>query len=312
MKRKVIKQGQRTLTVTLPTEWTNKNKIKAGEELDLEEADNRLILSKGLTKDYNEISINIDRFNRLAIAKLLMACYEQGIDKMTLNFSKEEVESWCHGKVPLSKTIDFFVSRLIGFEIVNQGDKSFTIENLSEKMTRFEDTLSRIFFLIEDYLQNFIEQEKSGKHPKDGEPRHDNITKFISLASRIIMEDNKFSKVESLNYFTILNILDKIADMVRYVYEYSEGKKLDKETIMLAEKTLKYFKSYRHFFYKFSYDEINDLDELRGEMKKSFINTKEDLHINSQFNDLVEVLHGIIKCRVAIEISKNKKHELDV
>lgn len=35
MKRKIIKQGHNTLTVTLPSEWTKKLQLGAGDEVDI-------------------------------------------------------------------------------------------------------------------------------------------------------------------------------------------------------------------------------------------------------------------------------------
>jgi len=41
MKRRVIKQGNNTLTITLPRKWASSANIKAGDELDIiEEGDN--------------------------------------------------------------------------------------------------------------------------------------------------------------------------------------------------------------------------------------------------------------------------------
>ena len=37
MKRKIIKQGNNTLTITLPKNWTEKKNIKAGDEIELSE-----------------------------------------------------------------------------------------------------------------------------------------------------------------------------------------------------------------------------------------------------------------------------------
>jgi len=34
MKRKIIKQGHNTLTITLPSKWAHKLNLKAGEEVD--------------------------------------------------------------------------------------------------------------------------------------------------------------------------------------------------------------------------------------------------------------------------------------
>ena len=45
MKRKIIKQGHNTLTVTLPADWANRMKLGAGDEIDLSEKGNSLSLT---------------------------------------------------------------------------------------------------------------------------------------------------------------------------------------------------------------------------------------------------------------------------
>lgn len=319
MKRKVIKQGNGTLTVTLPKHWTEEIGLKGGDEIDLKEVEKGLLLSTEFHSKQKAISFNIDNLERLSLSKLLIACFEQGFDNITLTFSKAKIKSWSHGEEDITDLIKFFVARLIGFEVLSQTSTSITIGNLSEKLTKFENILSRIFFLIEEYLQHLIEAMKINDYSdlKNNENRHDNITKLVALGLRMVSEDTSHSKAESLNYFTILNYLDKITDFIRYAYKNTikYNKKVSKETIKLAEKTFKYLETYRHFFYKFDYKIINDLDDLRGDVKKLYLeiskNNKEAT-INSQFDSFVESLHGIIKSRLALELFKSNIKETAV
>ena len=39
MKRKIIRQGHNTLTITLPSDWAKRFNIEAGKEIDLTERD---------------------------------------------------------------------------------------------------------------------------------------------------------------------------------------------------------------------------------------------------------------------------------
>lgn len=45
MKRRIIKQGHNTLTVTLPSAWVKDLNIHAGDEIDLVEEANGLLLT---------------------------------------------------------------------------------------------------------------------------------------------------------------------------------------------------------------------------------------------------------------------------
>ena len=248
----------------------------------------------------------------MSLSKFLITCFEQGFDSITLTFSKAKIRSWSHGEEDITDLIKFFVARLVGFEVLSQTSKSITIGNLSEKLIKFENILSRIFFLIEEYLQHLIDAMKTNDYSdlKNNENRHDNITKLVALGLRMVSEDTSHSRAEALNYFTILNYLDKITDFIRYAYKNTMkfDKKVSKETINLAEKTYKYLEMYRHFFYKFDYKLINDLDDMRGDVKKMYLGVSKknkEVNINSQFDSFVESLHGIIKSRLALELVKS-------
>lgn len=312
MKRKVVKQGNNTLTITLPRTWTAKFHVKAGDELEVEERERELRFSTDYKKQIRSISINVEDFGRLALAKTLMTCFEQGFDEITLNFEKQRmIPSWSHPEQNITDVINFFIGRLIGFEVLSQSPRSITIGNLSEKMIKFENILSRIFFLIEEYLSHLITAMKNQDKAEfeESENRHDNITKFISLALRIVYEDSNNTKTEALNYFCILSILDKITDFIRYAYRNNSqyGGKVSKETIEVAEKTLSYIEMYRQFYNKFQYKTISELDLLRADVKKRASMSKKEFSICSQFDAIAETASGMIKPRIALE---NDIHKL--
>jgi len=319
MKRKVIKQGHNTLTITLPKEWADHNNIKPGDELDLAELEEGLLLRGEGQDTPKSISLNVDGLGRLALAKLLIACFEQGFDTITLTFTRTKTKSWSHGNENTSDIINLFSSRLIGLEVLSQTPRSITLGKVSEKLIKFDSVLSRIFFLIEEYLQHLIDDMKTVNFDdlKEGENRHDNITKFVALASRMVLEDPHYTKTEMVNYFTILNFLDKVTDFIRYSYRNTARHKgkVSKETIALAEKAHAYIELYRHTFYKFDYKLIDQLDSMRGDVKDKFMAStiKKEACIASNLDALVETLHGIIKSMIALELAKSgKAHDKQV
>jgi phosphate uptake regulator len=312
MRRKVIKQGNGTLTITLPKQWTKEIGLGGNDEVEIDVEENSLVVTRTGKEKEKSIAINVDNFERLSFAKFLIACYEVGFDTMTLNFSKSTIKSWSHGNEDVNSVVNFFVGRLIGFEVLGQTKNSIKISNISPQHMKFDSVLSRIFFLIEEYLSHLVEAMESNnfKDLNSGEMRHDNITKLITLASRMIYESKSFSKFDIANLSTILNLLDKITDFTRYAYRYTSAynKKVSRETVSMAKNTHKFLEAYRHFFNKFNYDSINELDELRGDIKKSFLsnvkkNSKESA-IFTNFDAFVETLHGAIKPRIAIELGK--------
>ncbi|MCX6707129.1 MAG: hypothetical protein NT001_03230 [Candidatus Woesearchaeota archaeon] len=314
IKRKVIKQGNGTLTITLPKGWTDDIGLTGNDEVDITPNQNNLIVTPNKPQKQKKISIDVDKFERLSFAKFLIACYEQGFDTIDMHFTKSHVTSWRGGKEDISKVINFFVTRLIGFEVLSQTKNRVSIGNISEKYLKFDSILSRIFFLIEEYFTNLINAFETNDYAslKESQIQHDNITKLIALGSRIIYDSPEFSKVEAMNLVTILNLLDKITDFIRDAYRNTSlyNKKISRNTLDLAVNAFKFLELYRHFFNKFSYEEINKLDDLRGEVKDLHIQcvakVPKESAINSNFDALVDTLHGAIKPRIALELAKGK------
>ncbi len=60
MRRKVVKLGPATLVVSLPSKWTKKFSINAGDELEMEEHNKNLIISteKGINIEKEAIDIS--------------------------------------------------------------------------------------------------------------------------------------------------------------------------------------------------------------------------------------------------------------
>jgi phosphate uptake regulator len=313
MKRRIIKQGNNTLTITLPKQWTVKENISAGDEISIVEDGEDLKISSNLTKQDKSITINIDNLEKMALAKLLTACFEQEYDKIILNFSKKTIKPYSIRCSDLIGTINLYIGRMIGFEVTSQSSTSMVIEKVSERLTGFDNVLSRLFFLIEEYINMLIHDLKTEDYEdlREGEIRHENITKFVALASKMVSENNGFNKTETLNYFLIFNYMDKITDFIRYAYQstLSFNKKVSDETIILGEKALDYLKLYRSFFYKFDYKKINELDLIRHELKKTFVKSSQkhkEVGISSNFDALVEILNGTIKSRISLELLKEK------
>jgi phosphate uptake regulator len=312
MIRKIIKQGNGTLTITLPKQWADEVGLTGNSEIELIVNQKNLVVVPISTNNEKTITIHVDNFDRLSFAKFLIACYELGFDSMELTFTKSTVKSWSHGNEDLKDVINFFVARLVGFEILSQSKTVIRIGNIVKEHVKFESIVSRSFFLIEEYLQNLIDAMKSGDYDdlKNGENRHDNITKFIALATRELYEGEKFTKAEAFNLAVILTLLDKVTDFIRYSYKYTvkHNSKISPDTIALAQNAALFIEKYREFFHKFSFTLINEMDSIRGDVKSGFVKIVEskakEAAITAQFDALVETLHGGIKSRIAIDVDK--------
>ncbi|MCB9358889.1 phosphate uptake regulator PhoU [Candidatus Woesearchaeota archaeon] len=317
MRRKVIEQGNGTLTITLPKKWTKEVGLSGESEVEMRLHKSNLVVDALGERKEKEITVNVDNFERLSFAKFLISCYELGFDSIDLRYTKATVRSWSHDDEDIGSVISYYVSRLIGFEILGQTSSSIKIGNLSEKHLKFDAIVSRIFFIIEENLKHLNECIDSCnlKALSDGEQRHDNCVKLIALTLREIGESETMTKQQSINYAVILNLLDKVVDFIRYAYKYAMQYKgeFSNNTYGAMKYALDFFEGYRRYFNKFDYKYIADLDEIRGSIKNIFLkaikSNSPEAGIVSQFDAIVETLHGAIKPRIIIEIEKEEGKE---
>ena len=112
--RKVQQLGGSTLTVSLPRAWAQALPLKKGDEVELVESRDSLVISKPSRK---EEAIDCSKLERREALELLTEAYRRGADEVTL-------------KNP-PKNPHELISRLPGLEITSESPKSATMEFLS-------------------------------------------------------------------------------------------------------------------------------------------------------------------------------------
>ncbi len=85
MKRKIIKQGHNTLTMTLPSDWARKFNLSAGKEIDLTEKENGLFITTEKQKEQRKAEFDITGMDIPTIWKYFMAVYREGYDDVLIN-----------------------------------------------------------------------------------------------------------------------------------------------------------------------------------------------------------------------------------
>ena len=134
MKRRVIKQGNNTLTITLPRKWTEKFKIKAGDELEIGEKRNDLIINTKKESSLGKISIHIPK-NSVFPRRLIFTPYFKGYDEIEISFEDENALNWIQ---KCSET-------MLGFEIIHQGKSYCILKNVAKGIeTEFKNIFNRL------------------------------------------------------------------------------------------------------------------------------------------------------------------------
>jgi len=279
MKRKIIKQGNNTLTITLPTRWAKRLNVQAGDDVDVFEKENSLIIN-GHEKDKKRSAvIDITDFTIPLLWRFFQSAYRSGCDEIRIVFdpNKKKYEDAYHyyttlfdyaklgEKIPQKPAIAMLqevVNRFVGVDIIESGDGYCIIKELGEASAKeFENSLRRIFLVILQMFSRITEaiQNNETNDPTLCKEIHTidlNVDKFVDYCARIMNKAIDFSPESKKSLiFSSLFILELIGDEFKYIGKHlALSKKPVKETLSLVKDVKEQFEIYYSLYYKFNHD----------------------------------------------------------
>ncbi len=158
MKRKVIKQGAGTLVISLPAAWAKSHGLAKGDEIDIAEAEGKLVISKGSASQKRSTKLNLATNVESAIRTAIVNTYRAGYDIIDVTL-----------KDPKSMVIitDTLRDYIIGFDVTKREGNRCIIENITEPSEeQFEILFRKIFFNF-GLLLKITEERLKGKETAD-------------------------------------------------------------------------------------------------------------------------------------------------
>lgn len=302
MKRRIIKQGHNTLTITLPSEWTKKLNLKAGDELDALDKNNSLILcGEENSKEKNTV-IDITNFNIPLLWRFVQGAYRSGCDQIKLCFDhkQKECEDAYHfytsqfdysklgEKIPPKPPIAMIqsiVDRFIGMGIIETGKDYCIIREMGEStLKEFDNSLRRIFLVILQMFDRIIEAVANNEVGdkslcKEIHSIDLNVDRFVDYCCRILNKiHTSFEDEKKMLYFSTLFLLELVGDEFKYIGKHlALSKKSLKDTLPLIEKVKEHFELYYRLFYKFNREDAILFGDNDYEIYHEHFKIKENL-----------------------------------
>jgi len=312
MKRKLVRQGHNTLTLSLPRRWCEINKLKEGEEVELSEKLNCLLVSKEAYRGSGEIKVDVSGLDRSTIMLLIQSLYTYGHNLITIN-SKDSKARHVLGEkdVSMPKIVHDSVNRLVGAEVISSLKGEYKIQVITDdSREKFDVVLRRIFLLITEMFE-CLEQgiEKRDKEIIENIAlQQANVKKFINYSLRIL---NKFGheQAEKSNfYFAIINFLGKISEIIKNTAGYTvvEGSlNQSKQACLLIKEIGEEFSRYYDLFYKYDIKKTSELHVERDKFKGRFYKlykkiSKDDVFIVASLMPIADIMLDLIELRMAI------------
>ncbi len=331
MKRKIIKQGHNTLTITLPSEWVKKLNLSAGDEIDLVEDNSSLIINGKQHNGFKSTTIDITGFSVPMLWRFFQSAYRECYDEIRIKYdsSKKDYEgvynyyathfeySRVGEKISKEGAFDMIsglVNRFIGMEIIEHGEGYCIIREMGEISSKeFESSLRRIFLLLLDLFDKIIDLIKENEigdmticktiHQMDI-----NIDRFIDYCCRINnkIKDSTFQKNKPLMFSTLF-ILELLGDEFKYIGTHlaKSKSKLD-EIIPFAERVKEHFEMYYHLFYKFDRNNVikfgeNDFKIYNDHFKFKESKNKDVQSIRGHLMQISKFIFVLMELRIEME-----------
>ncbi len=323
MKRKVIKQGHNTLTVTLPSDWVKRLNIQPGSELDMSELNNGLFLSTEKKSGIKKAEFDITGMDIPTIWKHFTVVYREGYDEVTVKFDpnmtletpykyltqhRYDTKYGNIGKSSVGNAIQSFVNRFIGFEVVEHGRDFVRVKEMGELTSKeFDNSLRRMFFILEQMAEE-THNAAQNNDPKFLKSMHDvdvTMDKFHDYCVRILNKlGNKDPKRTSL-LFTTMFLMELAADEYKNISHHLtleiKAKKFNKNIERVAGLVRQQIAAFQTLFYKYNKDSMKEMAKIDQEIylnigkyyEKTTEDEKEIIHhlrmIERYFNALMEL-----------------------
>jgi len=264
MKRKIVKQGNSALTITLPASWTKQLGLKPGDEIEAIQEHHYLKLTAQDTSEH-KITLNLEDLNEPLIWTYIIAAYRKGFNEFLIKYNKNQI-----------KTIQKATEALLGMAIIEQNSNSCKIIDLSESPSEkeFNNITRRIFYLIEEISESSLNAIKNKNHQelKNIELQDYNINKLSNFCLRLINK-RKFSSV--LEY--IISELENLGDeYTKLSLDLSEESSLNikKEILELFNETNQLFIDFHKLYYSYNEKDIVKLAESKNRLNQKINSIK--------------------------------------
>ena len=250
--------------VSLPAKWARKQNIKKGDEINLEEQDNQLIIGSEKSISDNKTSVDVTGLDPM-VKRTLGALYKKGYDEVDVQLSSAELE-------PAHEVIR---EEFIGFEIVHQGKNTITLKKISSiDRAQFDAMLRRIFLVINQMAEESLEAIQKNDYDwlKTIAYLDKDINKYADFCRRIL---NKYGhsdfKVSPPMYY-IVEQLERVGDCYRDISKYVIKNKIQPSEQVIAHyvEINNFVRQFYEIFYKFDLKELSKFGGNRNKLKEHF------------------------------------------
>jgi phosphate uptake regulator len=298
MRRKLTPHGPSSMTVSLPSSWIKQNNLKKGEELEVTEEDNSILIKPvTITQDIKSTETSFIDLDKDIGEDIILTLHKKGYDEIKILVDNPDKIKEIHA---------FLNNKQLGFEIIKQEQNSIIIRNISNPETEQFNSLFRRVFRITIEYANRIEIIMQNKE----EMTHScvlhevSINRISNYCKRIIIKDRCknacffYAIIEELNNITrnLTLLLNEIMNMEEII---------PKNVVMKYSEVTNILIQVYELYYKFSIEEYSNIKRNLETAKRSItkLRTKEASETSCLDNmELIrEEIENLLESTLAIQ-----------
>jgi len=246
MKRKINKVGPGTLTISLPKKWIERNGLGKGDELELEEKANEIMIRSQNQKIIRKVKIHVP-LHKKTIIRVLFYAYKSGAEEVELTFDDPEC----------GKIVEESMGRFIGFEVIETGENKVIVKDIADiKEKDFEKTFRRFIdltiFFVNKVYQNLVDCDfEALKKTLMIERTQDKLQLFCQRSLSIYKES--LTNLHTF-YYLLTQRIEDVADYYKEICEYyseKKGGKISGKTLDFMKNVNDLLKDSLDFYYNF-------------------------------------------------------------
>jgi len=257
LKRKVIQIANSTQLISLPRKWSLKYGVRKGDEIEVEENGNKIVVSTEGKLEPIQIELKPPHLKNIT-ERYVTSSYRDGINELKVICDSESYND----------LLEYITLKMhdqtIGYELINQGKNFFIVKDLSGgPPTGFDSALRRTFLLLitsSDDILNAMKNQDA-KALRNALVVDRSINKMTNFCSRLLLTKGLDSLKKTIYHYHFIRSLEALADQyslmaVQYSYNI---KAFNKEILKSFEKINGILQEFYELFYNFDKTKLNSL-----------------------------------------------------
>ncbi len=265
MKRKIVKHGSATLTISLPSKWVKQYSIKPGDSLDIDEAEGSLLIKcPDYRENVKEAFIDISQHPGVIGKRALSALFKGGCDTIRVKYKDPNT---------VHSIILPMLNEFIGFEIMKQETDGCLVKEISglTENTELDGLIRRIMLILQSLSKDCKQavEENEADLLRDIVSRDVTVNRVASFLRRLLNKKGTTRIRELPVLYYIVESLESVGDEYKYLCSYlleRKPKKASPQLVELLDLTSKMLDEFSSFYFKFSLQSADDLTKMCSEI----------------------------------------------